>query len=174
MRTTATIQSSPVAPQSGCTSAQQPGILADFGHRRSVAAANRVIAHAEQFGFKDLVVQRRGCNDYAVVLPGLTTLRQGASLQREARNVGIKVTLDCRSQPFRGEIVAVFGKARTRGAALRIAARAAGAGFQMLQVVQVGCNEWHVVLYGIETPAQRRGLAKEARSVGFHLTFEPG
>lgn len=170
--TTATQQKQPQT--SSCVSEQQPGIVADFGHRSNVAGANALLARAEGVGFKGLVVQRRGCNDYAVVFNGLSNMHQAIGLQREARGAGLKVTLDCRSEPFRGDIVAVFGRARTSRGARQIAARAAQVGFRRLEVVQVGCKEWDVLLHGLTSASQRRDLAAEARRVGFHLRYEPG
>jgi hypothetical protein len=40
--------------------------------------------------------------------------------------------------------------------------------------VQDRCNDWEVVLYGIQTAAQRRAFAREARHAGFHVKFESG
>jgi hypothetical protein len=160
--------------QSLCPSEQGKGILANFGHRRSTDAANRLIAQVQKVGFRGLVVQRRSCNDYAVVLPGLKSLAQASALQREARTVSLRVTIDCRSHPVEGGLAAVFGHRRTRRAALVLMRDAARVGFQNLQVHQDRCNDWEVDLYGIKTPDQRLALAKEAARVGFHVTFEPG
>jgi len=172
--TTAGTATTQVVQQSLCPSQQGAGILANFGHRRTSAEADELIAHAGTFGFRGLKVQRRACKDYAAVLPGLKTLRQARELQREARTVGLKVTIDCRSQPVLGGLAAVFGHRPTRRAALNLQREAAGVGFRNLQVQQDGCNDWEVDLHGIQTQAQRQELAKEAASVGFHLTFEPG
>jgi hypothetical protein len=133
-----------------------------------------MIELAHVVGFQGLEVQRRGCHDFAVVLRGLNSLHQGHELQREARRVGIRVVLDCRSQPQRGGLVAVFGHRRTRPAAERLATKAASLGFQGLQIVQDRCTDWTVVLYGLKTARERRAFAREARSVGFHIRFEPG
>jgi hypothetical protein len=171
---TTTATQAPPPQTSSCVSQQQPGILADFGHRSSLAAANALLTRAEAGGFKGLVVQRRGCNEYAVVFSGLSNMQQAIGLQREARGVGLKITLDCRSEPFRGDIVAVFGRARNRRGAQQIAARAAKVGFRRLDVIQVGCKEWHVLLHGLTSASQGRALAAEARRVGFRVTYEPG
>ena len=109
-----------------------------------------------------------------MVLRGLKNLRQAKDLQREARRVSLHVTIDCRSHPFQGGLAAVFGHRPTRRAALRLLREARRVGFQNLQVQQDRCNDWEVDLYGIKTPVQRQELTKEAASVGFHLTFEPG
>lgn len=172
--TTVATTTTQVVQQSLCPSEQGAGILANFGHRRTSAAADKLIAHASTFGFRGLAVQRRACQDYAVVLPGLKTLRQARELQREARTVGLKVTIDCRSQPVLGGLAAVFGHRPTRRAARKLLREAAHVGFRNLQVQQDACNDWEVDLHGIQTQAQREELAKEAASVGFHLTFEPG
>ena len=171
---TAQTTTSPAVQQAICPSEQQPGIVADFGHFHSVADADRMIKRARGVGFQGLEVQRRGCNDFAVVLRGLKNERQGRELQREARSVGLQVALECRSVPVQGGLATVFGHRPTRRAALRLAAAARRAGFQGLQVVQTRCADWEVVLYGLKTAQQRRGFAEEARSVGFHVTFEPG
>jgi hypothetical protein len=172
--TTAATATTQVVQQSLCPSEQGAGILANFGHRRTSAAADELSAHARRFGFRGLVVQRRACHDFAVVLPGLKTLRQARELQREARTVGLKVTLDCRSQPVLGGLAAVFGHRATRRAARKLLREAAHVGFRNLQVQQDACNDWEVDLHGIQTQGQQQELTKEAASVGFRLTFEPG
>jgi hypothetical protein len=170
----ATTTSSSVAQQPACTNQEEPGILADFGHVTSVAAANQLIDRADSVGFKGLTVEQRGCNDFAVVLRGLTSMSQARSFQKEARGAGFHVALDCRSAPLRGSPVAVFGHRRTAGAANRLARAAEHRGFKGLQVVQDRCTDWEVVLYGLTTPAARRAFAREARAVGFPVTFEQG
>ena len=172
--TAQTTTSAPAVQQAICPSEQQPGIVADFGHFHSVADANKMIERARGVGFQGLEVQRRGCNDFAVVLRGLKNERQGRELQREARSVGLQVALECRSVPVQGGLAAVFGHRPTRRAAVRLEAAARRTGFQGLQVVQTRCADWEVVLYGLKTAQQRRAFAQEARSVGFHVTFEPG
>jgi hypothetical protein len=168
---TATTQ---VVQQSLCPSEQGAGILANFGHRRTSAAADALVTHASTFGFRGLRVQRRACHDFAVVLPGLKTVRQARELQREARTVGLKVTIDCRSQPLLGGLAGVFGHRATRRAARKLLREAAHVGFRNLQVQQDACNDWEVDLHGIQTQGQQQELTKEAARVGFHLTFEPG
>jgi hypothetical protein len=153
---------------------QEAGVLADFGQFTSVDAANSQIARAGSVGFKGLVVEQRGCRHYAVVLRGLTSLAQGRSLQREARTVGLDVTLECRSLPLQGGLVAVFGRRRSQAAANRFAAAAVKKGFKGAQVVQDRCAEWAVVLYGLKTASERQAFAREARAAGFPVTFERG
>ena len=160
--------------QQACPSQQGAGILANFGTRATAAEANELLARAGAVGFQGLVVQQRSCHAYAVVLGGLKSVQQGRELQREAHSAGLPVTIDCRSQPVRGGIAAVFGHRRTRAAAVTLAREAERVGFRDLQVQQDRCNDWEVDLYGIQTQAQQRELAHEAASVGFHLAFEPG
>ena len=160
--------------QALCPSEQGAGIVAVFGHRTTTTGAQALVAKVGTVGFGGLVVQRRGCHDYAVVLPNLKSLRQGRELQREARSVGMHVLIECRSHPVQGGLAAVFGHRHTRRAAVRLLRQAEHVGFQNLQVQEDSCNDWEVDLYGLQTPGQRRDLAKEAASVGFHLTFEPG
>lgn len=149
-------------------------MLADFGQFTSADAADSQIARAGSLGFKGLVVEQRGCNRYAVVLHGLTSIAQGRSLQDEARSVGLKVTLECRSLPLQGGLVAVFAHRRTRAAANRFAAAAVKKGFKGVQVVQDRCADWAVVLYGLRTASERQAFAREARAAGFPVTFEQG
>ena len=164
----------PVVDEAVCPSEQRPGIQASFGRRRTTASAHSLLVDAGKVGFSGLVVQRRGCNDYAVVLVGLKNLREARSFRREASSVGFPVRIECRSHSVQGWLAAVFGHRRTRRQAVRHKREAQGVGFRGLQVQQDRCNDWEVDLYGIKTPVQRRDLAKEAASVGFHLTFEPG
>lgn len=158
----------------GCVSQQTAGIVADFGHRRTAAAATQLATRAEHYGFKGLRVEQRGCTDFAVVLRGLTSTAEGRSLQAEAKQVGLHVTLDCRSAPAEGGLAAVFGHRRTAARASALAARAARLGFRGLHVVEVGCDDWAVLLYGLKTPGERRAFAKEAAAAGFHIRYEPG
>ena len=160
--------------QSVCPSEQQAGVVAVFGEKRSEAEAEELAASAEQVGFRGLVVQRRGCGRFAVVLPGLRDMRQAREFQREADGAGFPVELECRSHPVEGGLAAVFGHRQTRRAAAALQARAETHGFRGLRVVQDSCGDWEVDLYGLKTPAQRRELAREARQVGFRVVFELG
>jgi hypothetical protein len=160
--------------QSVCLSEQRAGIAADFGHRRTPPDAQRLAARALAAGFRGLVVERRACNDYAVVLHGLRDLRQARSFRAETASVGFHVRIECRSHPAEGGLAAVFGHRRTRRAALQLRAKAEHLGFLGLRVQQDRCNDWEVDLYGLKTPEQRRGFAKETRRVGFHIVYEPG
>jgi cell division septation protein DedD len=162
------------AEQSVCPSEQQAGIFAVFGHRHSAAEAQELAASAERVGFRGLVVQRRGCKNFAVVLPGLRDQRQARDFQREAAGAGFKVRIECRSHPVEGGLAAVFGHRPTKRAALRLRAQAERVGFKGLQVQQDRCHDWEVDLYGLVTAAQRRAFVAQARSVGFHILFELG
>jgi cell division septation protein DedD len=162
------------AEQSVCPSQQQAGIVAVFGDRRTTGAAEELRSSAEQVGFRGLVVQQRGCNDYAVVLPGLRSMRQAHEFQAEASGAGFETRIECRSHPVEGGLAAVFGHRPTRRAALHLKARAERVGFKGLEVQQDRCNDWEVDLYGLNTPAQRRAFAAQARSAGFHVVYELG
>jgi hypothetical protein len=150
------------------------GIAADFGQRRSQAAAEELQARAERVGFKGLTVQRRGCTDYAVVLLGLHTVKQGLEFKKEAEGAGFPVEIECRSHPVEGGLAAVFGHRTTRAAAQQLLKLAETSGFKGLRVQQDSCGDWEVDLYGLKTPAARRELTAEARKVGLHVTFELG
>ena len=160
--------------QSVCPSEQKAGIVAVFGEKRSAADAQELAASAEGVGFRGLVVQRRGCDRFAVVLPGLRNMRQAREFKREADGAGFPVEIECRSHPVEGGLAAVFGHRPTRRAALALQARAEASGFRGLRVVQDSCADWEVDLYGLKTPAQRRELAREAGAVGLHVVFELG
>jgi hypothetical protein len=172
--TNATVPSSSVTEQSVCPSEQESGIVADFGHRRTTAAARELTARAERVGFKGLVVQRRGCDDFAVVLPGLRDLRQAREFRQEAAQAGFPVEIDCRSHPVEGGLAAVFGHRPTRRAALHLQAEAEQVGFRDLRVQQDSCDDWEVDLYGMKTRAERQEVAAEARRAGFRIVFELG
>jgi hypothetical protein len=150
------------------------GIAADFGQRRSQTAAEELRARAEQVGFEGLTVQRRGCGDYAVVLLGLRTLKQGLDFQKEAEGAGFPVEIECRSHPVEGGLAAVFGHRQSRAQAQQLLRLAESKGFRGLRVQQDNCGDWEVDLYGLKTPAARRELAAEARRAGLHVTFELG
>jgi hypothetical protein len=163
-----------VVQQTLCPSEQQVGLLANFGHSRTKAGAQRKMARASHVGFKNLQIERRSCHNYAVVLAGLKNQRQGRALQREAATVDIHVTLECRSHPVQGGLAAVFGHRRAKHSALRLRRTAERYGFKGLQVQQDKCNDWEVDLYGLKTAAERRAFAREARSVGLRVAYEPG
>jgi hypothetical protein len=162
------------ASGSDCQSQQQPGFDASFGVRRSPAAAQRLIARAARVGFQSLTVQRRSCKRYAAVLVGLSSMAQAREFQREAAGAGFAVVLECRSQPVRGGLAAVFGHRRSHRGAVVLMRAATAIGFQNLQVQQDRCGDWEVDLYGVDTAKQRAALRREAAAAGYHLTFEPG
>jgi hypothetical protein len=161
-------------PSAGCPSEQGTGIAAVFGHRRTVDAADALRRSAEGAGFPGLVIQQRGCRNYAVVLTGLENEHQAREFQREAATVHFRVRLECRSRLPQGGLNAVFGHRRTQHAAQVLATRAQAAGFLGLDVQQDRCGDWEVDLAGLKTAAQRRDFRHEAESVGFHVTFERG
>ena len=172
---TATSATTVTAPgQPSCVSGPRAGIAAVFGHRRTAEAAERLSARALAAGFEGLVVERRACNDYAVVLYGLHNLEQAREFSAETAKVGLRVRIECRSHPAEGGLAAVFGHRRTYRGAVRLRAKAERLGFLGLKVQQDRCHDWEVDLYGLQTPEQRREFAKEARSVGFHIVYEPG
>jgi hypothetical protein len=158
----------------GCPSEEGTGITAVFGHRRTLDSAAALLNSADSIGFHGLVIQRRGCRDYAVVLTGFNGEPQAHQLQREAARVHYHVTLECRSQLPQGGLNAVFGHRPTRHAAEVLATRAQSIGFHGLSVRQDRCGDWEVDLAGLKTAAQRRDFRHEAERVGFHITFEPG
>jgi cell division septation protein DedD len=162
------------AEQSVCPSEQKAGIVAVFGHRRTTAAAQGLAKSAERVGFRGLVVQTRGCKAFAVVLPGLRSMRQAREFRLEARRAGFPVQVECRSHPVEGGLAAVFGHRRTRRAAVRLRTQAERVGFKGLKVQQDRCGDWEVDLYGINTPAQRREFAAQAKRAGFHVVYELG
>jgi hypothetical protein len=172
--TTSATPTASASEQSVCPTEQQAGIAAVFGHRRSQAAADELAGRAGYVGFQGLVVQRRGCDDFAVVLVGLRTLKQARDFRQEAARAGFPVQVECRSHPVEGGLAAVFGHRRTPAAAQKLLQRAGASGFRGLRVQQDRCGDWEVDLYGLKTPAQRRDLRAEAHKVGLDVTFELG
>lgn len=164
----------PVPPPTSCPLEENAGISAVFGHRSTLDSAQSLRNAAERVGLSGLVLQQRGCRDYAVVLTGLQSLAQAKDFQRQAAAVDLPVKLECRTRPPEGGLNAVFGHRRTRPAAEYLAARANGAGFLGLEVRQDACGDWEVDLRGLKTAEQRRDFREEAASVGFHIRYEPG
>jgi len=160
--------------QRSCSSEQGTGVVAVFGHRRTVAAAIALRNAAEGVGFSGLAIERRGCSDYAVVLTGLQDLAQARDFQRQAARVSFPVRLECRTTVPRGGLNAVFGHRRTRSAALTLKASAEAVGFRGLDLQQDECGDWEVDLRGLKTGSQRRAFRSEAARVGFQVVFEPG
>jgi hypothetical protein len=170
-----TTATAPASTQtSSCLSQQQPGIDASFGVRRSPAAAQALIGRAAHVGFQNLTVQQRGCTRYAAVLTGLSSMAQAFEFKKEADGAGFAVLIECRSDPVRGGLAAVFGHRRSRRAAVVLMRAASAKGFQNLQVQQDRCSDWEVDLYGAETAKQRVALRREAATAGYHIAFEPG
>ena len=165
---------SPSAGRPTCESQEQAGIAANFGFRRTAAAAQTLVGRASHVGFQNLAVQQRGCRRYAVVLTGLMNMSQAHAFEREAAGAGFPVVIECRSAPPRGELAVVFGHRRSHQGAVVLMRAASAQGFQNLQVQQDRCDDWEVVLYGAETAQQRRALRREAAAVGYRVTFEPG
>jgi hypothetical protein len=157
-----------------CNSEQEAGVAAVFGHRRTVDGAAALRRAAAGAGYRDLVIQRRGCADFAVVLTGFTGVAQARQLQRDAAAVNLRVRLECRTYAPRGGLNAVFGHRRTKLAAQKLATRAQAVGFLGLDVRQDRCGDWEVDLGGLRTAAQRREFRSEAVRAGFHVRFEPG
>jgi cell division septation protein DedD len=172
--TTTTTATASATEQSVCPSEQKAGIDALFGIRRSQAAAQELMSRAGQVGFRGLLVQRRGCNRFAVVLEGLRSRSQASAFQHEAAGSGFPVQIECRSHPVEGGLAAVFGHTSTPRAAQKLLTHAEAAGFRGLRVQEDSCGNWEVDLYGLNTPAQRHELAAEARKAGLHVVFELG
>jgi hypothetical protein len=172
--TTPVTPTASASEQSVCPTEQKAGIAANFGHRRSQTAADELRGRAEQVGFQGLAVQRRGCEEYAVVLLGLRSLKQAQEFQQEAAGADFPVQIECRSHPVEGGLAAVFGHRQSTAAAKKLLRQAEAAGFRGLRVQQDSCGDWEVDLYGLKTPAQRHELGAEARKAGFHVTFELG
>ena len=164
----------PLPPPSTCPLEQSVGIDGVFGHRRTFGAANALRGNAEAVGFAGLVIQQRGCRDFAVVLPGFQNLSQARDLQRQAAALGHPIKLECRTHLPEGGLNAVFGHRRTRRAAERLASKANRSGFPGLEVRQDACGDWEVDLAGLKTAAQRIDFRDEAAQVGFHIRYEPG
>jgi hypothetical protein len=70
------------------------GLAAVFGHRRTRRAALRLLARAEQVGFRSLRVQQDSCHDWEVALYGLHTPTQRRELAAEARRAGLHVVFE--------------------------------------------------------------------------------
>lgn len=71
-----------------------------------------------------------------------------------------------------GELEAVFGRFRDRGAAVAMRDRALASGFQEIDVEGDGCGFLKVVLHEIPSLAVGRDFAAEARRVGFTVQLE--
>jgi hypothetical protein len=93
-----------------------------------------------------------------VALPGV-----GAS-----RNTA---TSACGREEFVGGLEAVFGRFKTQAAAQSFRARVAAAGFQNLNIIP-GCNEYRVVLRGIDSFDIGVELQDEARRFHYPVTLE--
>jgi hypothetical protein len=161
-------------PSPTCPTEESTGVTAVFGQRRNFARAERLWRSVTGVGYRDAVIQQRGCTTYAVVLTDLVSEHQGKQLQSEAAKVHLRVQLECRSHVPQGGLNAVFGHRRSKLAAQKLAGRAQAAGFLGLDVRRDRCGDWEVDLSGLSTAAQRREFRQEAARAGFHVRFEPG
>jgi hypothetical protein len=164
----------PAPPSSTCPAERETGVTAVFGLRRTFAMAERLWRSVTGVGYRDAVIQQRGCRSFAVVLSGIESDHQGEQLKRDAARVHLRVRLECRSRMSEGGVNAVFGHRRSKAAAETLLARAEAVGFRGLDVQQDRCGDWEVDLAGLQTVAQRRAFQREARQAGFRVRFEPG
>jgi hypothetical protein len=161
-----------------CTTTPAPGgWSAVFGERRTREAADGLRDRAESLGFKGLSIDQQGCSRFVVVLHGLSSREQATEFGREARTAGLRVRVGCSSAvKNNGEWNAVFGYRKTEAAARRLETRVSGpgAGFQFVEVDEDACGRgWRVYVGGLTTPAVRKEFRREAKSVGFEVTFVP-
>ncbi len=163
-----------VVQQTVCPTEQNVGITAVFGRAATRDGAKILLAKAQHVGFQNLSIQQLGCHVFAVVLPTLESLAQGAALRKEAGSVGFHLALACRSLPVAGGLNAVFGHRRTRRQAARLLAEVRRVGFQSARLQEDRCNDWEVDVTGLQTSTERRDFQREAKSVGLTVTYEPG
>jgi len=157
-----------------CQSIPHPGgFKAVFGRRSSAAAAEALRQQAESRGFKGLDVEENACGSFSVTLPGLTDAKQFAAFKAEAKSAGFDVTLRCEAPPDNdNDVEAVFGFRRTHHLAVGLKALVVHRGFITAKIEMDGCNHWSVVVDGLTSAAMEKAFAAEARSAGFHVTFE--
>ena len=77
----------------------------------------------------------------------------------------------CGREEFVGGLEAVFGRFKTMAAAQSFRTRVAAGGFQNLNIIP-GCNEYRVVLRGIESFDVGVELQDEARRFNYPITLE--
>ena len=67
------------------------GIVAVFGSGLSHPAAEALRARAVEVGYADATVERRGCESYAVVVPGYSSMDEEGGVRSEAATVDLHV-----------------------------------------------------------------------------------
>jgi hypothetical protein len=99
----------------------------------------------------------------AVLVPAIGESRSGPDPARAQQA--------CNRQEFVSGLEAVFGRRRTNAQALTLQRQVLGRGFLNANIIE-GCNEFRVVVRGIETFDIGVGLQSEARREGFAVTLE--
>jgi hypothetical protein len=82
-----------------------------------------------------------------------------------------KSLAQCNREEFISGLEAVFGRFKTHAAALTFRTRVTGRGFVNANIIE-GCNEFRVVVRGIDTFDVGVDLQDEARKEGFAVTLE--
>ena len=78
----------------------------------------------------------------------------------------------CETPVYENGLDLVFGRARSRAAADRIAQQAVGVGFKGVKTVQESCTVWKAVLRGLDSFPIAVGVQAEARTVRHFPTIE--
>jgi hypothetical protein len=78
----------------------------------------------------------------------------------------------CETPVYENGLDLVFGRAKSRAAADRIAQQSVGAGFQGVKTVQESCTVWKAVLRGLDSFTTAVGVQAEARTVRRFPTIE--
>ncbi len=128
------------------------------------------------------MIERDGCDDYELAVPGgtdITTQKQRRSFVAEARSAHFGVTWEapcCATGSDSGsEWEAVFGHEPTLERATALQLRMMGRGFVSVEVEQDAAGDSEVEVpggTGLQTRAQRKGFAVEAKSARFRVSFE--
>jgi hypothetical protein len=150
-----------------------------FGHLASRGGADSLARRAAAASFKNASVERDGCGDFEVEVPGgsgLDTAAQRAGFRAEARQVGFRVSFEapcCYSPETLGHgWFASLGGRQTLEAVTALELRALAVGFNHLEVEQSGSSSYLLLLpggSGFATLAGRTSFAAEARNSSAHL-----
>jgi len=108
----------------------------------------------------------------AVIPISLFLLASALILAAGVSGAPAKQQQGCETPVYENGLDLVFGRARSRAAADKIAQQAVTVGFKGVKTVQESCTRWKAVLRGLDSFSTAVGVQAEARTVHLFPTIE--
>jgi hypothetical protein len=144
-----------------------------LGHFATASAASEFLKTLAVKGFKGFTAENDGCGDLEIQSDAIRQSQRSA-FALEAAKSGVPATFEQSAtpmRPVRGYVTAVFGVRPTLTAAAALAERAAGVGFQYVDIAY-GPQGWRVVEPRIPV-AGKTSFRAEAARAKLPVTFAP-